>query len=368
MPHRLAAAVVSIFLLTGATPGLGQDGIPPDAYARVNAALVENHVLPRYRRLVDDTGAFDDAVAAFCADPGAAGLDPVRARYHDTMDAWMAVQHLQFGPVDLLMRGYRFYFWPQSRGKVGGVVSELVAAGDDAALAPDRFGKASVAAQGLPAAEHLLYGAAATAWDGTGHRCDVLAAVSGNMRRMAAGILADWRDGDAAFTRTVAAPGPDNPYYGTHQDATLAFFKDFHGGLQRIADVKLTPVVGGSIDAARPRAAESRLSDRALRNIVVNLRALRALYLGDGGPGLGDLVRAHGGDAKLDPLMQKAFDLTIANARSIEVPLGDAVKDPATRPRAEKLKTQVAALTQIVKTRMATALGLGVGFNALDGD
>ena len=370
MTHRLfaAAAIVALFLLGGAAPGFAQEGVPPDAYAHVNAALVENHVLPRYQRLAAETGALDDAVARFCAGPDAAGLATVRARYHDAMDAWMGVRHLNFGPVELLMRGYRLYFWPEARGKIGSAVSELLAAGDAAALTPDRFRRASVAAQGLPAAEYLLYGDATATWGRKGHRCELLAAISGNMRRMADGIRADWQDGDAAFTRSVTGPGPDKPRFRTHQDATLAFFKGFHGGLQLIADVKLTPVVGATIDKARPRAAESRLSGRALRNIVVNLEALQALYLGDGGPGFSDLVTAHGGDAKLDPLMRKAFDLTIANARSIELSLGDAVKDPVERPRAEKLKTQVAALKQIVKTRVATALGLAVGFNALDGD
>lgn len=370
MPHRLfaASAIVALFLVVGAAPGFADDGVPPGAYARVNAALVENHVLPRYRRLVEETGALDDAVAGFCADPDPAGLEAVRARYHDTMDAWMAVRHLSFGPVELLMRGYRFYFWPEARGKIGSTVAELLAADDAAALTPDRFRRASVAVQGLPAAEYLLYGNTAATWDRKGNRCELLAAISGNMRRMAAGIRAEWQDGDAAFTHAVSGPGPDKPYFRTHRDATLAFFKGFHGGLQLIADVKLTPVVGASIDGARPRAAESRLSRRALRNIVVNLEALQALYLGDGGPGFSDLVKAHGGDAKLDPLMRKAFDLTIANARSIELSLGDAIKDPAERPKAEKLKTQVVALNQIVKTRVATALGLGVGFNALDGD
>ena len=368
MPQSLLVAFVSLVLAVGPAPGFGQDRIAADAYARVNAALVENHVLPRYQRLVEATDLFDAAATGFCADPKTAALETVRTRYHDAMDAWMGVQHLSFGPVDLFMRGYRFYFWPQARGKIGGAVAELLAAGDAASLAPDRFARTSVAAQGLPAAEYLLYGDTAATWDREGHRCALLTAVSGNMRRIAAGILADWRDGDAAFERTVAAPGQDKPQFRTHQEATLAFFKDLHGGLRLVADVKLTPVVGETIDAARPRAAESRLSGRALRNIVVNLEALQALYLGDGGPGLGDLVTAHGGDAKLDPLMRKAFDLTIANARSIELALTDAIEDPAERPKAEKLKTQVVALTQIVKTRVAAALGLAVGFNALDGD
>jgi len=264
------------------------------------------------------------------------------------------------------MRSFRLYFWPEARGKVAEAVRELLASGDEGALAPERFREASVAVQGLPAVEHLLYGdgdvAAGTA------RCRLLAAIAANMRDMAAGIVADWRGGDVAFARTVAAPGPDNPYFATHQDATLAFFKGFHGGLQLIADVKLKPVVGDTIETARPHLAESRPSGRALDNIAVNLAALEALYLGESGPGLSALVRDHGGDAQLDPLMRKAFRMTLETARGIEGPLAEAVSDPAKRPAVEKLTTQVLALKQIVKTRLAAALDLQVGFNALDGD
>ncbi len=368
MPLRRIVPLVCLAVMAGLTPSFGQDNVPPNAYARANAALIENHVLPRYRLLAEATGAFDDAAMAFCAGPDPTGLETARQRYHDAMDAWTRIQHLSFGPVELYLRGYRFYFWPEARGRIGRAVAELLSADDAEALTPDRFVRASVAAQGLPAAEYLLYGGAAETWDGASRRCAMLIAVSGNMRRMADGIVADWQEGDDAFLRTATKPGPTNLQFRTHQDATLAFFRDFHNGLQLIADVKLTPVVGETIDAARPRAAESRLSNRALRNIVANLEALQALYLGDGGTGFSDLIEAHGGDAKLDPLMRRAFDLTIANARSIELSLAEAVKDPVERPKTEKLKTQVVALKQIVKTRVAASLGLAVGFNALDGD
>ena len=43
------------------------------AFARVNAALVENHVLPRYARLAAATDAFTAASRGFCAAPGGSG-------------------------------------------------------------------------------------------------------------------------------------------------------------------------------------------------------------------------------------------------------------------------------------------------------
>lgn len=100
----------------------------------------------------------------------------------------------------------------------------------------------------------------------------------------------------------------------------------------------------------------------------MNLEALAALYLGEGGTSFSEIVQAHGNDPKLDPLMRKAFAMTRDTARGIDKSLAAAVEDPAVRPQVEKLSIQVLALKQIVKTRLASALDLTVGFNALDGD
>lgn len=366
----LPATLVALASLGAASAWSGEP-IGEADYARVNAALVEGHVVPRYARLAAATGAFADAVDDVCAGADAeSGRAAARARFHDAMDAWMAVRHLRFGPIELFMRGPRFHFWPEAHGKVREALRVLAAQaeGDEAALLPPRFGQANVAVQGLLAAEALLYDEARlglpTGAGTTG--CRALRAVAGNLRGMAAGTAADWRSGDAAFARVVAQPGPENGYFQDHREATHAFFRSLHDGLQFVADAKLAPVVGDSLQAARPRLAESRSSGRSTRNVTVNLEALQALYLGEGGPGLGALAGA--ADAALDRLLRKAFRLTLETARSVEGPLENAATDPAARPKAETLTTRVRALRQIVRDRLAPALGFPVGFNALDGD
>ncbi len=356
----IAALFLSVFVC--AEPASSAQEIGPADYARVNAALVETHALPRYERLAAATEAFADSARTYCAGEGE--TEPLRARFHDAMDAWLGVQHLRFGPVESFNRAYRFYFWPQARAKVADAVAEIVAADEDAAALAARIGSANVAVQGLLAAEVLLYDERYLGADARG--CGLLAAVAANMRTMAAGSLADWREGDSAFASLMAAPGPDNPQFEDHSAVTLAFFQSLHDSLQLIHDVKLKPVIGESAQQVRPVLAESRLSGRSQRNIVVTLEALQALYLGEGGAGLGDLTAV--ADPKLDRLMRKAFHLTLATAESLGGPVENAAADAALRPKAEKLAKQVRALRQIVRDRLAPALGLAIGFNALDGD
>ena len=359
-----ATVIAALFLsvLVGAVPASSAQEIGPADYARVNAALVETHALPRYERLAAATEAFADSAQTYCAGEGE--TEQLRSRFHDAMDAWMGVQHLRFGPVESFNRAYRLYFWPQARAKVADAVAEIVAAGEDAAALAARIESANVAVQGLLAAEVLLYDERYLGADARG--CGLLAAVAANMRTMAVGILADWREGDGAFAGLMAAPGTDNPQFENHADGTLAFFQSLHDSLQLIHDAKLKPVIGESAQQVRPVLAESRLSGRSQRNIVVTLEALQALYLGEGGAGLGNLTAV--ADPKLDRLMQKAFRLTLATAESLGGPVENAAADAALRPKAEKLAKQVRALRQIVRDRLAPALGLAVGFNSLDGD
>lgn len=369
MMRTVPLAALAVLAVVACAPPAGAASLETATFARVNEVLVKTHVLPRYERLSAATDAFATASRDLCAAPGdAAALDGARVRFQDAMAAWMGIEHVRFGPIEILMRGHRFYFWPQARTKVTAAVRGIVTAGDDAAVRPGRFAKANVALQGFLAAEVLLYGdEALRAGGGAGTMgCVLLSAVAANMRGMAAEILADWRDGSVPFARTVTAPGPKNSYFDSHEEATRAFFKSLHDSLQLIADVKLRPVVGDSPEKARPRLAESRLSGRSLANIVDNLAALRGLYEGENGAGLGELTAI--ADPKLHKLLRKAFRITLGTARSIGRPLEEAATDAASRPKVRKLTLQVRALRQIARDRLAPALGFPVGFNALDGD
>ena len=358
----LSFALIGLVVVGAASAPRAQELASAD-YARINAALIQDHALPRYERLAEATAAFAHAANAFCAEAGDGRHEQLRAGFHDAMDAWMGIQHLRFGPVDFLTRSYRFYFWPQARAKVADAVAELVAAGEEDERLT-RIDRTNVAVQGLLAAEVLLHDDRYLGGDTRG--CGLLTAVTANMQTMAAGILADWREGDDAFARLMTTPGADNPHFEDHATGTLAFFQGLHDSLQLIYDVNLKPVIGDSEKTVRPVLAESRLSGRSQRNIVVTLEALQALYLGESGAGLGDLTVV--ADPKLDRLMRKAFRLTLETARSIDGPVEQAAADPARRPQVEKLARQVQALKQIVRDRLAPALGLAVGFNALDGD
>jgi hypothetical protein len=373
-------AVLAVAVLAAPLDGhkAAADETPADPAdpAAVTAALVAHHVIPRHRALADAAAAFNAAADAFCQAPGAETLAGAEAAFNDTADAWMGVQHIEFGPIELLMRSPRLYFWPDPTGRAAQDVKEFVAAGDAAKLDPEHFAAAPVSLQGLPAAEAVLFDAESRdrllAGDDEGRlRCALLAAIAGNVDELARGLLADWQDSDGPFAEALAAPGPDNPYFASQEEVTTAFLKSLNHGLRLALDTRLKPALGADIGAARPDRAEAWRSGRSLRNIILGLEAARAVYLGDDdgdGGGLDALAAPSHADPKIAPLLRKAFGITIDTAKGIRKPLAEAVVDPGARPEVEKLATQIQALRQLVGTRLAAALNLSVGFNALDGD
>lgn len=338
--------------------------VPEASYRALNDRLVERYLLPRYDLLQTSADRFAAASAALCRSPDAAALEAARAAFHATTDAWMAVQHVRFGPVELFMRGYRFYFWPESRGRVDDAVRQALS---QDAESSEEFARASVAVQGLPAAEQLLFVGAdrLDATDGGAARCRLLRAIGANLAEIAHGLRADWTEGPEPFRTVTATPGPENVYFETPRDVTLAFFKGLHHGMQIVADLRLKPVLGATIRQAQPKLAESAASERSVRNIVVSLEGLQAMYV-EGG--FSEVVRAQPKGPELDALMLRAFAMTVEAAKAVAGPLGKAVSDPALRPAVETLNTRVLALKQIIRTDLANTLDIAVGFNALDGD
>jgi uncharacterized protein len=367
MTRALAALLVALALASPASALTQED------YGAVNAAIAEGHGIPRYATLAETAAAFSVAAAEVCVAPDAQGVERLREAWRGAEIAWQSVEHLRFGPVELFLRASRIAFWPD-QGRAQQQTAELLAAPDPAMLDVAGLSKASVAIQGLPAAEVLLFdeGAAealAAGDESARYRCGLLVAIGANLAQMTRDTLAEWQDGEGSYARRLQAPGPDDALFRVPGDVTLELFESLHNELQLVLDAKLMPVVGKDAGSVRPRLEEGMLSGGAIPAIVANLEAVQALYLGENGAGLSTLVqKEEEADPGLDALMRKAFDKTLETARGIEGPLAAAAADPARREAVDKLVRQVQALKEIVKTRLAAALGFSVGFNALDGD
>ncbi|MCP5149206.1 MAG: imelysin family protein [Ectothiorhodospiraceae bacterium] len=320
------------------------------AHSAEPAAVAERvrveHVLPGYRGLATAVDGLQGAITGACTTPPGVDAHAVRDAFDTAMDAWQSVQHLRHGPVADADRHARLQFWPDPRGRTGQHLSRLLREGRAADLEPAALRGASVAVQGFGAVEWLLedgVGLATPPFSASAvSRCDVAAAVVRELATIAHALVEGWER-------------PAEPGEGEARVAALV--GDLATAFQLIEVSKLDAVAGAVGSRPRPRLAESWRSGRGLRNVAVNLRALRALH---------DLLAASVGRA--DPVVEAQFDRAQREVRSRGDSLVELVGAPGGQNRVRALASTIADLGQLAVTGLARGLGTGVGFNALDGD
>ncbi|MCP5301310.1 MAG: imelysin family protein [Chromatiaceae bacterium] len=318
--------------------------------------VARHHIVPAYAHLAATTRGLDEA-AARCGDADASAL---RMRFADAFLAWQGINHLRFGPIQVLSRDFRFQLWPDKRGSVTRHVNALLASRDAAQLAPDTFAAGTAAVQGFGALEYLLYDNARSADVDPGWRCRVLRTITANLARMAADTLAEWRDGEQAHVKMFATAADGNSYYDSAGEVAGRLLNNLHTALEHVASNKLGRPLGETADKASPKRAEAWRSGLSLDAVKANLAAAHALYRHAFAPALTDPALADRIDA--------AFDAASEAADAITPPLAQAVVAAESRRAVQALQWQVEVLESLLADQLAPALGLGLGFNSLDGD
>ncbi|MCI4663315.1 MAG: imelysin family protein [Neomegalonema sp.] len=282
----------------------------------------------------------------------AAGNDPKPA-FNAAFDAWVAMDFLRFGATEEANRNFALLFWPDKKGRTPRLLSRLIAAEDPVITDPAAFARQSIAARGLMAMEHLLYGADAQPL--SGYRRQLAVAIAGDMALTAKTLAARWRDPYGPLLITAGAP--KNPLYFKPQESTLELFKALMGGVEYLKDMRLGRPLGG-YDRPRPKRAEAWRSNRSLRNISLSITALHEFYRAVFAP-----ILSLEQQARIDA----AFRSAAKEAADAPSPLHEAVSQPGARLQIEAIQTRIARLREETGA-IGEAIGAGVTFNSLDGD
>ncbi len=327
-------------------------------YAKIATHAIAVHVLPSLKAFSAATKAQAGALHALAWAPTPASLTAARSAYQAASDAWQAVQHLRRGPAETDFRHQRIQFWPDKRGHVRKQLAVLLAGKDKSEITPAVLSKASVAVQGFPALERLLYGEAPP----KGFALKLAAAIGDNMAAIAIALETDWRDPAKGFGKLLATPGPTNPLFGDAKAIAGFLSTDLAAGMKALDELKLRRVVGRD-GAAQIKRAENWRSDRSLANIRINLETFAALFQA--------LVH----DADLDKhdrarakFVADQFAQIISEARALGPSFTKAVAAERGIVRLRGLAAGVEDLYELMGGFLAEVLKLSMGFNSLDGD
>lgn len=315
--------------------------------------VLETAVLPRYEIFARETRAQSDAWNSDCAKGGQPDLSALKRAYRTTAGSWNDVEWVSVGPISTSLRPDRI-FGPDRRNYVAKALADLAAKVKAGEITPEAMRSISVAGQGFPALERVLYEPGDL---DDAQRCRIGSAIARNLMTIASEIVAEWRAADGPLDKLKRGQG-DPIHFADPAQAAARLMTDLAGGLQRLVDVKLLPVLGSGVEQARPKAAEGWRSGRSADSIRVGLASLAetaAVFSAAAPPDVAAGVA-------------KSFEAAASATAKLPDDLGEAAADPKRRKIVEAAVAALKAAQRDVAKNLAPALGLPLGFNALDGD
>lgn len=357
----MALTCVTIAVFVSALPG-GTAAAPLEATAPDPVALMQTWLLPRYDALVRATAQQEQSWRTFCDAPDVAQVERLRADFRAVGDSWAKVSFISFGPVAEGLRSDRFNFYPDRRQSVSRALLDALQGPDDDRFTASRFTHLSVAVQGLPALERLLFDPDAPATltqDATAaRRCALGRAIALNLFAIASDIRFGWGDASPALIAHVRRNTAPGVLMGDASQLLAAMLTDLAAAYQSVVDLNLLAVMGRSLDDVRPLAGEGRRSGREARIIRLQVESANSLLR---------LLAAGLPDTARDRVL-KALVAAQAAADGLPTDLGAAAADPLRRPALEKAVAVFKVAQRTIVDPLAQRLGVSLGFNALDGD
>lgn len=294
--------------------------------------LARDWLAPRAAAFARESEGLATAMTAYCSDPtpGGIAIEPLRARWRDTLAAWETYGAVAIGPV-LTLRAHRRLDFSPTRPRS---ILKAIAGHPDSLSDLERIG---TPAKGLPALEWLL-------WEHT------LTPATPACRYAALLALELAREADA-----LAAAG-----YPAGEAELSELLNQWVGGLERLRwngmEMPLRVARGsGRAQPDYPRGATAATAWAA------QWRTLRGLAVGESGEeayALLHYLRLRG-----DPLLVARWRQAVAAADAVMRGL-EQVDDTRVLAAAR----QLAELKRLAENEVAPALGISIGFTDSDGD
>lgn len=348
-------------------PGFVQAKPDEAAYIRVAEKAYSDYILPSFQAFNEESKLLEGKVGAFCKKPTAQAHDALKGAFGQLIDRWGAIEYLRFGPMQSKNRLERLLFWPDRKGSALKKVRRAIQAQDPARLKPGALASSSVAFQGLTALEYSLFGAGSEsllkADDAVGtYRCDFAYAIAANIAHTSGELTEAW--GPEAFGKTFTQPGKDNPTYREAKEVVAELIKALGTNGQYFNDVKLLPVLGKSVEKAKPKKAMFRRSGSSLIALRSSLAHGRELVE------KGDFVSLLDQENKwiLDNALFELKNSVWALDNIGKIGLPEAITDEDGRKKFEYLEGVVRRFGELMVAEYSIAADLVIGFNSLDGD
>jgi predicted lipoprotein len=354
--------LLTLAFALAATPALAQSAIPVPT---IIAESIDGYIRPAFAHLAEEAGTLAHDVAGLCATPADSGLAAARQQFGATALAYARAEFLRIGPLGSGDRMERLLFWPDRKGIALRQVQAALAEADPTAAAPETLRRKSVAMQGLVAVEYLLFGTGSDDLAaGAAYRCSYAAAATTLIAGLAGEIDAEWRDtGPAGIAARLTAPTPEADDYRTETEVLEKLAATLIHGTETIRDQRVMPVLGAAQGGPKPRSALFWRSGLTVPALAANFAGLHDFFVAAGFP---EAMAGPNEWVSNGALFE--FQNAARAAALITAPIEQAVADAAQLQALKYMVIITGSLDTLLGDNLAAALGLSVGFSALDGD
>nr|WP_295466004.1 imelysin family protein [Mesorhizobium sp.] len=334
----------------------------PASAEGVGRPVIDGFVEPSNAAFTRSTADLAASVEVLCDKPGNDTLSASRTAFATALDDWGHVSVLRFGPLAADSRFEKLFFWPDARGIGLKQVQGLLTSSDLDGISSGMAGK-SAALQGFPALEFTLYGAGSDSLAaGDPWRCSVASAIASNIAAIAATVAQEWNAG-SPFAASFAAPAEGREPYRTEAEVQGEIVKALATALQFIRSAELAPPLGEEPAKANGKRAPMWRSRLTAPLIVAQIDGVRQLLAAAG------YERSLPEDSRyIASSIRFELDNAIRTLGQVEGPAEQAFGTEPDRGRFAFAELALHHASELVTRDLAAALGLTMGFNALDGD
>lgn len=326
-----------------------------------NRAAIDQHVIPGYADLSRSSANLAKATHTLCQSPSASQLQTAQQAFTQTMASWQGIQHIQFGPVTLLMRNHGLQYWPDKKN-IGGKQLSQALADQKATFNEDYFLSASISLKGFPAMEKLLFSPhySQQLLQPDSRQCQLLSAIAEHVAGNSRAITQEWQE----YKTTMLNPEEEGEYE-SHEEAATALLKALVEPIEAIRDNKLNAPLGKGGSRTRWRKSESWRSGLSIANIAHNLDALHQFFKGTTPVSVYSLL-VNEQQTKLADTLDKEFKAISAAIGQLKSVNNLTVSDTQ-KQQMLAIAGQLRQLQHDLEQAMQL-LDIQLGFNSRDGD
>ncbi|UJJ31525.1 imelysin family protein [Halopseudomonas maritima] len=326
-------------------------GLSAQALAETPRAAWHAQIGHGYEQLASNTASFEQLTSEYCAEPTDAGLLAVQEQWLAAFSSWQAVRFVDFGPIEQNTRAWKFQFWPDPKNLTAAKARYWL--GGDKAIDVDALSRDSVAIQGFPAAEYLLFDPQITEGERAlpaERTCTLLTAISGNLKHNAAGLNADWGQLQSRYLEVA-----------DYNNGTLT--SAMHA-LEIMADWRLAAPLGvRGTGKPNPYLADAWRSEQSLVTLRASLQGLADYFV----PGL-NLLMAENDAPELAEQFSSQLNKTLAHFDSLPTDITPLLETEEGIASLTALLEDVRATGAVLTGPIASKLAIVRGFNSSDGD